>query len=81
MHYLEKGSIRLRGVLEVGLPTYWQAWLGKQSVFGAQHEANLEGSKDVLVPLFGLEGTGSGNAFGELIERNPQIITTKNRHI
>lgn len=53
----------------MGLPTYWQAWLVKQSVFGAQHEANLEEGKDVLVPLFGLEGTGNGNAFWELIEK------------
>lgn len=74
----------------MGLPTTSFAGMVGEAitVLGAEHEADSDGSNDVLVPLFGFLGTeraGSGDAFLGNNEKNLNTIislmTTKNGHI
>lgn len=71
----------------MGLPTTSFAGMVGEAL-GAEHEADSDGSSDVLVPLFGFLGTeraGSGDAFlgnnAKNLNTIISIMTTKHGHI
>lgn len=74
--------------LRVGLPTTSFAGVVGEAITGVEHEADWDGSSDVLVPPFGFlgtEGAGSGDAFlgnnEKILNTIISTMTSKNRHI